>query len=272
MSTEVFASVVGGLIQVIGGAIFGFIIARITTKWQHGRKRMEYIVSSMPLLRFNPSANHVLSVSVDKFLLTGIDTDKGNTVQIENAYGFEIELINAGEEAIVQPNIEIRLDDKAKILEYETRPGSRPGYEIIMQRESRTPNILRLTIPFINSKEKMLARIISTNNENRDCKIDVIAIGVHKYERKRSNTNLRLIASVIIYMIIGLFVSTIDYWLPSSAILAIGGIVQTRSRLLLPIWLQAFILIALTTILLIPMIHARRVRKRSRDRHISWDL
>src|SRR2546423_12475619 len=118
--TEVAVAIIGAL---VGGL---FTIAAVFL--QRSRKVITYEISSMPFLRFKPLDN-TLRISVDKSVLSGNLADKGTFEHVNNAFGFQISLLNEGNQDIEKPNIEIRLDKTAKIVSYEIQPSSRPGYD-----------------------------------------------------------------------------------------------------------------------------------------------
>ncbi len=170
----------------IAGAIVGGICTYVVSILLRTRKIIEYDTSSMPLLRFTPASDHALTVSVDKSTLTGDSADKGVPIEVKSAYGFQIDLLNTGNEPIVQPNVEILLDKTAKIIEYETQPSSSSAYEVKVIKDKLTPNILNLTVPYINSGEHILVRLISTENENRQCGVKALGLGVKTRRRARN--------------------------------------------------------------------------------------
>ncbi len=236
MSPDLLPSIVSGLTEALVGLFLGIFATLLTIRLQRSRKVIEYEIFSMPLLRFKPKPNRAISFTADQSLLTGDDKDKGNQVQINNAYGFEINLLNKGNEAVVQPSIEIRLDGTAKILEYETEPSSVPGYEVVYQFNRQEPYLLRIAVPFINSGERLLIRIISTENRNPRCDVRVIGVGVKTYSRPLGRDVLRILIASIPLWIVFAFIYWGDDWLPSFVVSAIGAHVETDARLGFPLW------------------------------------
>jgi hypothetical protein len=206
----VISALVGGLCTI--AAVF----------IQRGRKVITYGVSSIPLLRFKPLDN-IFTISVDKSVLSGNLSEKGTFEQIDNAFGFQVTIFNGGNEDIEKPNIEIQLDKTAKIIGYEILPSSRPGYEIAILRDISEANKLRILVPFINKREKVLIRLISTGNSDRECNISVLGLGI-KSRKERDN-------SIIIAAILFLDMTvppTLLFALPGSFWLSIGGYFNSR--------------------------------------------
>jgi len=166
------------IVQVLGGAIFGALIAYFAFALQRKRKVLEYIVFAMPLVRFTPEKQRNLSLAVDEFVLTGDEASKGTLVPVNNAFGFEIEILNMGNEEIVEPSIEVRLHDSAKIIEYETKPTSETAYRVSINRESSSPNLVRIVPQYLNKRERLLIRLISTDNANLECHVKIRGMGI----------------------------------------------------------------------------------------------
>src|SRR5205823_12843124 len=166
------------LIQLLGGAIFGGLIAYFAFALQRKRKVLEYVIFAMPLLRFTPERQRSLSLAVDEYVLTGEGKPNGVLVPINNAFGFEVEILNMGNQEVVEPSIEVRLNEAAKIIEYETKPTSEPAYDISINRESLYPNVIRIVPPYINSRERILIRLISTDNADLECHVKIRGLGI----------------------------------------------------------------------------------------------
>src|SRR5215208_5326966 len=107
MPSDPTPSIFGPVVGAILGGIFGFLIAYFNFKLQQKKKIIECDVAAVRLLRFQPRVEAPISMSVDKFRLTGNLEDKGHLVQIQNAYGYEIILANTGNEPIENPVIDI---------------------------------------------------------------------------------------------------------------------------------------------------------------------
>jgi hypothetical protein len=72
MPTEMYTAILSALV----GGICTLIITLIAIKIQRGKKIVEYNVVSMPLFRFKPIEG-TLVISVDKYILTNKEIDKG---------------------------------------------------------------------------------------------------------------------------------------------------------------------------------------------------
>ncbi len=209
--TEAVAAIIGA---VVGGL---FVIAAVFI--QRGKKVITYEVLFMPLLRFKPLDN-TLTISVDKAVLTGNQAEKGTFEPINNAYGFQIKLLNVGNEDIEKPNIEIELDKEAKIISCETQPSSRPGYDINIQKDPSRSNILRVLVPFINKKDDVLLRLISTGNKNQKCKVTILGFGI-KYRKAKSPIYPLIVAAISVPLSLLLLILILV--LPGSFWISLGG-------------------------------------------------
>lgn len=112
------SDLLGKLLVALAAAVLGLLSAYLLRK----RKIVEYDVSSMTLLKFKPKKERPLIVSFDKSVLTGNEEDKGVQVPVSSAYGFEVDVMNIGNEDITNISVEIRLNESAKVIEYETHP------------------------------------------------------------------------------------------------------------------------------------------------------
>jgi len=265
MPADFLPNILGGLTEALVGAFFGFLIAYFAFGLQRTQKTIEYDVFSMPLLRFKPTQKHALSVSVDKWVLTNEEADKGIPVPIDSAYGFEINLLNIGNVPIEKPNIEIRLDESAKIVEYETQPTSRPGYEVEAQKDTLEPNVLRVLVPFVNRRERVLIRVISTGNASRKCKVDVVGLGIKQRSRRPTRGLIWTMGGLLIALVmfsIAMFVLYSPGLLPSSIITFLGGRIETQTQtttmVVYPLWLNAMVIIMLLVVMGVFMVRMLR--------------
>ncbi|MHB8597495.1 MAG: hypothetical protein ACYDER_11875 [Ktedonobacteraceae bacterium] len=176
------SEVVVAIIGAVAGGLCTFIVSLLL----RSRKIVEYDVSSMPLLRFTPGSSHALAVSVDKSVLTNDDADKGIPIEIKSAYGFQIDFYNSGNEAVIKPSIKISLDEKAAIVEYESVPSSSSSFDIKWIRNDLHPYVLNIVIPYINEHEHFRVRLISTQNANRECDVEVTGLGVKSRQSYRN--------------------------------------------------------------------------------------
>src|SRR5438270_12161480 len=107
--TELFVAIVSAAVGCIGTYIVSLLL--------RSRKIIEYATSSISLLRLNLLVENTISVSVKKSVLTGDQADDGETVPLKSVYGFQVKIINAGNEDIEKlDDIEICLDSAATIV------------------------------------------------------------------------------------------------------------------------------------------------------------
>ena len=260
------------------GALAGAIVAGITTfllmRLQRQRKVIEYEAVSMPLLRFRPRAGSTLSVTVDKSALTGKDDDEGVQVPVKSVYGFEINLVNVGNAAIEDPTVEIYLDRRAKILEFATPP-PRPGYQIDTHMDMSAQNEIRFSIPYINSRETLVLRVISTGNATRGCLVNVLGVGIQS--RRRPSTRralLKVILSLVLPALALAVLSILLHQMPGPLVAALGGSRQTVTTMVahFPWWVEATWIAAFLALCVVGMIRTWRITGRSlRESRRSWD-
>lgn len=274
---DVWPNVLGGLTEALVGGLIGFLIAYFAFRLRT-RKVVEYNVLSMPLLGFKPIPERPILVSVDKAILTGNEADTGDFVEVDSAYGFEVEVQNVGNQPIENCIIEIQLDEQAQIIEFETQPDSRPGFPITTERDSTHHNVLRISPPYINAKDTVLARIISTGNASRDCEVDVIGLAV----RVRKRTELRemiwpMAVMFLTMVIVGIFYS--PQWWPSMRpvieplVELLGGKMKQSFRPALPIWLQLILFLPFLLAYMWFLYSLVAIRQRKRElKKGGWDL
>ena len=198
MSADNISAILGGLTDGIVGAFLGFVGAYILFKLTQRQKIIEYEVSSISLLKLNLKVDDTIIVSVKKSILTGKKVDEGEIVQlIGGVYGFQISLTNIGNEDIEKiDNFEISFDKSTKIIKCETEPISTKGYDIQVERDEVLPNVLRVFVPYINAKEQIIIRIITTENKNSQCMISAHGVGIKT--RSAPSQAFSLIYAIII--------------------------------------------------------------------------
>lgn len=268
------------MVQVLGGAIFGALIAYFAFALQRKRKVLEYVIFSMPLVRFSPEKQRNLSLAVDKFILTGDESSKGELVPINNAFGFEIEILNMGNEEIVEPSIEVKLHDSAKIIEYETKPTSEVSYKVSTSRESSSPNLVRIVPQYINKQDRLLIRLISTDNANLECHVKIRGMGIIS----RPYGTLRKLATLIVPLVTPILTVLLVSKLFPSFFPSLGVVRETVVRQQPEVidHFPAWLLVALLLFLFGPAIvvfvnlfrHPMPSRTQSTDssKEVHWDL
>lgn len=274
---DVWPNVLGGLTEALVGGLIGFLIAYYAFRLRT-RKLVEYNVLSMPLLGFKPIPERPILVSVDKAVLTGNEADTGDLVEVDNAYGFEVEVQNVGNQPIENFIVEIQLDEQAEIIEFETQPDSRPGFPITTERDSIHHNVLRISPPYINAKDAVLARIISTGNASRDCEVDVIGLAVRVRKRAELRETIWPMAAIYLLMAIIFIAYSPQQWPSIRQVIEplvepLGGKIKQVYRVVLPMWLQLilFLLFLLAFMWYLWSVVAVR-RRRLELRKGGWDL
>ena len=202
---DIWINILNGLPSALIGGGIAFLIAYIMYRLGQQRKTVEYETFSMALVRFKPTPERPLVVSVDKSLLTASKDDKGKLVQVDNAYGFEVEILNTGNQPISNCTIEIELDEDAKIIEVETLPPSKSGYGVEIMRNIASLNILQVVPSYINKKEAFMVRLTSTGNRTRKCNVNVMGMGLQVQQKRSLNTTI-LGFTALIYVFLTLTV------------------------------------------------------------------
>lgn len=264
MSDEVTAAI----IAVILGAAVGVIGERLRQR----HKLIEYEVQFMPLLRFRPTTTHSVTVTVDKAMLTGNDADRGTTVTVSSVYGFQVELFNAGNEDVNQPQFEITLDKNAKIIEYATEPESSNAYEIDINYDANKPNNLLVKVPHLNRGDSMLIRLISVENTTPACKVNPIGYGLGNRPRSLNRELLYALVWLIPFFAYAVFISSGANWLSPSIINDLGATIETRKVLRFPFQVEAVIYLVIFIPFLVGMlILYTTVTIQNIQRRYGWD-
>ena len=274
---DVWPNVLGGLTEALVGGLIGFLIAYYAFRLRT-RKLVEYNVLSMPLLGFKPIPERPILVSVDKAILTGNEADTGDLIEVDSAYGFEVEVQNVGNQPIENCIIEIQLDEQAQIIEFETQPDSRPGFPITTERDSTHHNVLRISPPYINAKDAVMARIVSTGNARRDCEVDVMGLAVRVRKRAELKGVIWAIAAMLLSTVVMFILYSPAQWPSMRQVIEplverLGGTMEQALRPALPIWLQLilflpYLLASMWFWYSIVVIKQRRRELRER----GWDL
>jgi hypothetical protein len=266
--------VLGGLTEGLLGLVGGFLIAYFVFRLQGHRKIIEYEVMSMPLLRFSPRAESTLSVTVDKSAMTGRNDDRGVQVPVKSVYGFEITVVNVGNVAIEDPTVEVYLDTKAEILEYQI-PSPRPGYLIATHTDMSVRNEIRFSPPYINSHETLVLRVISTGNATRGCLVNVLGVGIQSRSRPSDRKALLKCAlGTLLPALVLAVVSSLLHQIPGPLAAALGGRQQTVTTMIahFPWWVEAPWIAAFLALCIEGATRAWRITGRSlRETRRSWD-
>ena len=160
------------LIVAVVSAILGGIASYIVSRLLLPKKLIEYEFNSIPLLRLNLQNDSTISVSVKKSLITGDKADDLQTIGLKNIYGFQVKLVNAGNEDIEKiDDIKVCLSKEAKIIKCDTEPASTKGYMINVEKDSQENNIYHVSIPYLNKRDQIILKLISTENDDSICHV-----------------------------------------------------------------------------------------------------
>jgi hypothetical protein len=160
---------------------------------------------------------------------------KEKTSEIDSAYGFQIELCNVGNEDIENPNIEISLDKSAKIVGYEILPMAKPGYDIKLLKDNLNHNIIRFQVSYINRNSRLTIRLISTENIGKECKVEVIGLGIRTRKYSSIRNNIPLIVITLLPILILLI---LNFAVPDSFVMYIGGYYDINHISRYPLWMH----------------------------------
>jgi hypothetical protein len=226
MSNETISS----LLQILGGFISGLAVAWFTIKLQKERRDVEFYYSSMPLLKFKPASEPVLTVSVDESILTGNDSDKGKLKKVDDAYGFSILLRNVGNKTVESVTIKIELDEKAKILDCRTRPEPTGERAIAIERGRDQLNQLNVKIPYINVRENIDIALVSTGNEKTSyCKVSSGSKDVRVLPASRFRATLPYLVGLALLFAIVTLATNYTELLPENIVRGLGGTPITKT-------------------------------------------
>jgi hypothetical protein len=267
-------NIVAGIVQAIVAGLIGFLVAYLGFRWRQHRAIVEYETFSMPLLRLKQTQMSPMVVSVDKSLLTASEDDKGQLVQVDSAYGYEVEVQNIGNQAISDCTIEIELDKDAKIIVFETHPLSRPGYDIKTERDDKRLNVLRVTPPYINKKEEVVVRLTSTGNSSRRCNVNVL--GKDLRVRKRALSYWGMFSTMLALLAIVSLLAAIRAAPPGNPVIdwaveVLHAEVRQETRIDWPSWLDIVSLVPILSVYVaVIWVTFSRMRKQQRRQEV-WE-
>jgi hypothetical protein len=264
---------------VSGEAGAGWLIGLLTlaaTIFMAARRKkkiLEYSVMMLPLIMFTPSSRRALTVTVNKWYLTRDEADEGVPKVVNRVYGTRIVLHNVGDDTIINPWIEVRLDPSATIVESEVWPKSKPGYEHKL-KEPTKPNLFYVQVPYINQHEYVQIRLISIENADSTCLVSVMGSGVTTRPTYGIRREIEATVSELLPMIIWvILVITLDF-APAPILAFIGSqhVSETVSRLKHPWWIWAitFCVIGISIVRYI-VNSVRRSMQFMDERWMRWD-
>lgn len=154
------------IFQVLGGGVFGFLIARYTAIQQRAKKHITYKTSKIKLLHLHEDTPDSIKVTVDKSIITGDEQDNGEHVPIKSAVAHSIALKNKGNSTASDVNFDIIFSDDVDILAYSSTPAPSEFYKIELGRVSENRNILRVFVPYLNQNSEIVLSVVATVEES----------------------------------------------------------------------------------------------------------
>ena len=137
----------------VGGGLAGVILKSLLDHWQAVKRRIEYRTSSMPLLRFRPTSDRPINVTVDKSILTGDNNDRDHQESIQSAYAFSITMKNMGNDTNEPIDFDINFDENTKILQSSASLENHQDLNIQPIRDPKLLYRLKLSVPYLNRDE-----------------------------------------------------------------------------------------------------------------------
>ena len=138
------------ILQVLGGGIFGFLIARYTASQQKNKKYVAYKTSKISLLHLHEDTPDSIKVTVDKSIITGDEHDSGVQTPIKSAIAHSIVLKNKGNSTASDVNFDILFNEEVNVLSYSSSPAPSEFYKMTLNRVPGDKNILRMFVPYLN--------------------------------------------------------------------------------------------------------------------------
>lgn len=157
-------AVIQTLFQVVGGGVFGFLVARYTASQQKIRKRIAYKTSSIQLLELHEDTPDSIKVSVDKAVITGDKKDSGVQEPIKNATAHSIILKNKGNSTASELYFEVKFEDMVNILAFSSTPSTSESYKIGLEKVPSKENILKIYVPYLNPNDAVSISIVASFN------------------------------------------------------------------------------------------------------------
>ena len=249
--SDLLASILGGLTEALVGGLVGFLVAYFAFRLRRDDRVIEYYRTSFALLEYEPSS--ALQITVPETILVGDADGEKKRVPVETAYGFSIKMENVGNQVVDDCTVEVQLDRQAKIVDCRTAPKPKPRYELCAERDQEAPNIERLFVPYINPGDTVSVHILSVNNADDACQVEILAKGVEVRERDLSRASFSELVEAFrettsrlgthIVVILG---TLLLYGISEELLKAVPGVgrMEQREVFLAPLWFHlAFLLI-----------------------------
>ncbi|WJG20712.1 hypothetical protein [Vibrio furnissii] len=163
-------------LQVFGGGIFGFLIAKYSLRGQKLSKDLVYKKEKVKLFDLNNETPEFIKITIDKSAFTGDRNDDGEIIELKGAYAHSLIIKNQGNTETSNVNFEISCTGNDKIIHYSSSPEYSDFYNVCLNKKEKNNNVLRLTAPYINSGESIAVSLITTG-ESDDVEINVTGGG-----------------------------------------------------------------------------------------------
>lgn len=228
-------SMLQAILQVIGGGLTGFLIARYTANQNKAIKNIEYKTKKIKLLQLHEDTPDSIKVTVDKSIITGDENDRGIQEPISSAVAHSVLLKNRGNSPASDVNLEVVFDEDVDILSYSSSPASSDIYEIDLKTMSGKGNILRVYLPYLNPNSTIDLSIVTTDEEiNSEPSLLGAGKGIEVSKFKISASPLPVVVVFIatIFVSLALFEGaivqgSIGTLIPDSWVRPLGGIIET---------------------------------------------
>lgn len=227
-------AVIQTILQVFGGGLMGFLIARYTVGQQKLQKYIAYKTGKIRLLHRHDKTPELIKVSVDKSLITGNVEDSGKDLQINSAVAHSVILKNKGNSTAEDVHFDIIFNKDINILSYTSKPVPSKSYKMKIERVIGEKNVLRIFLPYLNSNRTINLSIVATADDNdSDPKIIGIGKDVEVSEFKKESIFpayiIAFLAILIIYTMFegNLVKDSFGSIIPVSWISILGGKVET---------------------------------------------
>lgn len=220
------------IVQVFGGGLFGFIIAKYTLSKQIMTKNIIYKKSVLSLLSLHKENSDHIRVSVKESILIGNSEDPDKEVEINNAYAHEIKIKNRGNIEATDLFFDIEFDKDIKIISYSIYPEPNESYPLCIKKANNKQNILNISIPYLNKNQMVTISIITTGSEKEPIS-NIIGHGkgieVKEYKNDYKFFLLSLFSTIILLFFIQIMFDSyfiedrLTSYLPKYIIDLVGG-------------------------------------------------
>lgn len=223
------------LLQVLGGGVFGFLIAWYAAHQQKVKKHIAYKTSSIQLLHLHEETPDAIKVSVDKSVITGNKADSGIQEPIKNATAHSIVLKNKGNSTASDLYFEVEFEKSVNILAFFSTPSSSDAYKILLKKVSEKENTLSIFLPYLNPNEIVDVSIVATFDESPTKPVVTgrgKEVSIYKFARRASPAPVALLFFSLVFVVFAMFEGSVvtesmGSLFPESWIQFLGGTVDT---------------------------------------------